>query len=313
LAFEDDAPGKGGINCVGTGFLLGYDTCGYLVTAKHLAHGLGDNPFLLRINRKDGTSFNLPANTSFGSSQTDNVRWYEHPDPNVDVAVIPLTLPDYTTFDIQYLPAEQVLVDETAIKSGVVGVGDLTYTVGLFRLQSGQKRNLPIVHSGSIALMPSDELIPARDWRPPGKTIFVEGYLVETGALEGLSGSPVFMHPTVQFSTLPANFLPDPRFGDPRRANALAPSVQVGLLGLWQGSWDAPPDEVMGIPAGRGMRVPVGMGIVVPAQKIVETLEQHELKDMRGRVKAMRERLAASNVASPDSALPMTGTSAQTE
>ena len=61
FGLEDDTPGKGGISCVGTGFLLGYDTCGYLVTAKHLAQGLGDNPFLVRVNTKDGNSVNLPA------------------------------------------------------------------------------------------------------------------------------------------------------------------------------------------------------------------------------------------------------------
>jgi hypothetical protein len=266
FGLEDDTPGKGGINCVGTGFLLNYDTCGYLITAKHLAHGLGDSPFLLRINKKDGTSFTFPANTSFGSSHTDVIKWYEHPARDVDVAAIPLTLPDYTKFDILYLPAETTLVDDNAIENGAVGVGDLTYTVGLFRLLSGQSRNLPIVHSGSIALMPSvDELIPVRDWRPPQRTIFVEGYLVETGSLEGLSGSPVFMHPTVSFSTLPGNLLPDPRFSDPRRADALAPSVQIGLLGLWQGSWDAPPDEVLAVQAGRGARVPVGNGSCDPS------------------------------------------------
>ena len=296
---EDDTPGKGGINCVGTGFLLSYDTCGYLVTAKHLAHGLGDNPFLIRMNKKDGSSANLPA---------DNVRWYEHPDLNVDVAAIPFTMPNYTLLDVLYLPAEAVLADDNAINSNMVGVGDLTYTVGLFRLLSGQRRNLPIVHSGIVAMMPGDERIPVRDWRPPYGKIFVEGYLVETGALAGLSGSPVFMHPTTNFSTLPANFLPDPRFSDPGRARALAPSVQIGLLGLWQSSWDAPPDEVLAVQAGGGVRVPVGMGIVVPAQKIIETLEQEELKAMRGRIKIMREKIAAETAASPDSAMPLATT-----
>jgi hypothetical protein len=239
FGIEDSTPAKGGINCVGTGFLLGYDTCGYLVTAKHLAHGLGDNPFLLRVNTKDGRSANLPA---------DQVRWYEHPDPNVDVAVMPVTFGDNSRFDILYLPAETVLADDNVVKMNLVGIGDLTYTVGLFRLLSGEKRNLPVVHSGIIAMMPGDERIPARDWRSPMGTIFVEGYLVETSSLEGLSGSPVFVRPTATFSTLPGGFLPDPRITDPRRAQALASSTQIGLLGLWQGSWDAPPDEVLAVP-----------------------------------------------------------------
>ena len=56
--------------------------------------------------------------------------------------------------------------------------------------------------------------------------------------------------------------------------------------------------------------MPVGMGIVVPAQKIIETLEQQELKEMRESVKAMRAQLADAQAASPDSALPLATTGA---
>ena len=303
FGFDDNTPGKGGIRCVGTGFLVGHDTCGYLVTAKHLAQGLGENPFLVRVNKKGGGSINLPAN-----SGEPNIRWYEHPDPNVDVAVMPVTLAEGSEFDALYLDTETAFANDYLMKAGDLGVGDLTYTVGLFRLMSGTRRNLPIVHSGIIAMMPGDERIPVKDWRPPNATIFVEGYLVETGALEGLSGSPVFVRPTKEFSTLPAGFIPDPRFADPRRANALAPSFAIGLLGLWQGSWDAPPDDVLAAQAGRGVRVPVGMGIVVPAQKIIETLDLEELREMRQRVKTERDRLAAGTAASLDSAIPLATT-----
>src|SRR5438105_490758 len=81
---------------------------------------------------------------------------------------------------------------------------------------------------------------------------------------------------------------------------ALSPRANVRLLGLWQSSWDAPPDEVMAIQSGQGVRVPVGMGVVVPAQKIEETLIQ--LKDFRDMIKAKRER-EREDVATPDSAV----------
>src|SRR5258708_5720460 len=58
FGFPDSAPNTGGIACVGTGFLLSYDGFGHLVTAKHLAHGLADNPFILRINRRKGAAEN---------------------------------------------------------------------------------------------------------------------------------------------------------------------------------------------------------------------------------------------------------------
>src|SRR5579863_3791251 len=52
---------EGGITCVGSGFLVEYEDEGYLVTARHLARGLGNDPFLLRINKKDGTAQNIPV------------------------------------------------------------------------------------------------------------------------------------------------------------------------------------------------------------------------------------------------------------
>jgi hypothetical protein len=295
FGFEDPTPGKGGINCIGTGFLIAYDGSGYLVTAKHLAHDLGDNPFVVRINTKDGGSENLDA---------DGVRWYGHPDPNVDVAVIPLSIT--AAYDANYIPEQMLAVDELVYHEEIntVGVGDLTYTVGLFRLMSGEKRNLPIVHFGSVAMMPRDEKIPVKDWRDRSKTIKVEGYLVETQAISGLSGSPVFVRPTTAVNTLPPNMLVDPRFSNPLDHIAAVPTHKLFLLGLWSGSWDAPPDEVLAAQTGASVRVPVGIGIVVSAQKIKETLDHEDLIAMR---KDRKERLAAQEAeaaATPDSAIP---------
>jgi hypothetical protein len=170
---------------------------------------------------------------------------------------------------------------------------------------SGETRNLPVVHSGSIAMMPRDEKIPVRDWRDKDKRLFVEGYLIESHGMPGLSGSPVFVRSTVEFSYAPQNMLLDPRSIDPRELLAVAPRETVFLLGLWSSSWDAPPGEVLAIQAGAGNRVPVGMGIVVSAQKIEETLMMPELQEMRKQQKAERERQLAEEAASPDSAIPM--------
>jgi hypothetical protein len=298
LGFEDKAPGKGGINCVGTGFLLNYDECGYIVTARHLAHGLGDNPFLVRVNRKDGTSENILA---------DEVRWFEHPDPNVDVAVTPFAIGGGpgAPYQVLYLPGSMMATDAIIKheKLNALGVGDFTYTIGLFRLLSGERRNLPVVHFGTVAMMPGDERIPVRDWRDKTQKLMVEGYLIETQAMQGLSGSPVFVRPTTTFNLF-SNALRDPRHPVPPDFMGLAPVQRLFLLGLWSGSWDAPPDEVLAVQAGQQNRVPVGMGIVVSAQKIKETLEQEELIAMRKEVKRLRAKLEAANAATTDSAIP---------
>lgn len=80
-----------------------------------------------------------------------------------------------------------------------IGVGNFTYTIGLFRLLSGEKRNLPVCHFGTIAMLPGDERIPVTDWTDPDgrRRILVEGYLVKSQSLNGLSGSPVFVRPEI--------------------------------------------------------------------------------------------------------------------
>src|SRR5467141_1991244 len=50
---------NGGINCLGTAFLLEYETVRYLVAVQHIAVGLGDSPFLIRLNKSDGTADNV--------------------------------------------------------------------------------------------------------------------------------------------------------------------------------------------------------------------------------------------------------------
>jgi hypothetical protein len=67
LGYPSSAPGKGGIECIGTGFLLLYDGAAYLVTARHVAEHFGSDPFLIRANRYDRTGHNI---------HVDQTQWY---------------------------------------------------------------------------------------------------------------------------------------------------------------------------------------------------------------------------------------------
>jgi hypothetical protein len=80
-------------------------------------------------------------------------------------------------------------------------------------------------------------------------------------------------------------------------ANLLIPLSDLMLLGIWQGSWDAPPDEVMAVEQGASVRVPVGMGIVTPIEKLVEILELPELAKERNLILGMWNN---DEVAKPD-------------
>ena len=249
----------------GTGFLVvhkdgGYDFP-YLVTARHVAKGL--DGAVLRANTKDG-----------GSGEMDIVvgRWYCHPDqsPNkfVDVALAEFALGE--EFDCRYFPSDSLLSNEKR-KNKNIGAGDLVQIVGLFRPLAGERENLVVVHSGSLALVPEEgETIPIED---AGVTKYVEGYLVEAQTLKGLSGSPVFVRRTVSAKPMKPEESPI----SPKAHGA------VWLLGLYQGAWPGKPDKVLAEDRDFNgtVRVPVGMGIVCPASKIWDILEMDELKEVR--------------------------------
>jgi hypothetical protein len=181
-------------------------------------------------------------------------------------------LADALGYDRFYLHGEMLApVDDAGHVDGShIGIGDFAYTVGLFMLLAGKQRNLPIVHTGHIALMPGQEDIPIRDWDDPeGKLVrYVDGYLVEAQSLRGLSGSPVFVRPSLRD-------VPHGRF------EMVGGQSRLYLLGIWQGAWDAPPDEVLAVGRGKDMRVPVGMGVVVPTKRLIEILEPPVLKEKR--------------------------------
>jgi hypothetical protein len=292
FGYPDKTQGKDGIDCKGTGFLLLYEGVVYFITARHCAALLGADPFLLRLNTKKGDSENIDV---------DNADWIVHPDPSVDVAVVPVIIENSLKYDIIYVPADQAVFSPREFAEAGIGVGNFTYTVGLFRLMSGKKRNLPVCHFGTIAMMPDDELIPVKDWNDPHgkKIIYVRGYLVESQSLDGLSGSPVLVRPEVKINMTDSTIPASPQ-AHREPLTIIAERSRLRLLGLWQGAWDAPPDEVFAVQTGRGVRVPVGMGIVVPWERIKEVLDLPESKSSRMQIISDRSPQAANpEVAEP--------------
>ena len=280
VGYPDDSDG---FTPCGTGFLLAYDGAPYLVTAKHIAHHLGRDPFAVRLNLTNGTSINLHA---------DDVSWYNHPDDTVDVAVLPFHAPFPKGRIAQnFLKADKVLLTHDRSVREKIYLGDLVYTVGLFRLLAGKRRNLPTIHPGIISLLPTDERTPVQDWQNEANTIYVEGYLVEKHGLPGLSGSPVFVRPSIGFGRLVLS--------SGEKTFAVLAQENVFLLGMWQGSWDAPPDAIMAAEQRHSgsVRIAVGFGVVVPAYKIGELLETEALRAQRAERRRQKE---ADNAAKPD-------------
>jgi hypothetical protein len=227
----------------------------YLVTAKHVTDKLINREFAVRLN----TAGSGAEGWAKGHA---NTRFYIHPDPAVDAAVVRFSFDQ--SFDMAPVPTEMFLSDGE-IKAGKVGPGDEVFMTGAFLKNIGSARNLPILRTGNIAMFPgSDEKI---------KTAMGEAevYLIEARSIGGLSGSPVFVRETV-------NML----FESGEHRLLSAPG-KVHLLGVMHGHWDIPPGEKNALEIGDGEKGAVNMGIaiVTPAKKILEIIGCEELLEMR--------------------------------
>lgn len=248
----------------GTGYIHLHKGVPYLVTAAHVAEGLGDDPFIMRVNGlKSGAKllYYDPIDTRL---ESERVRWFTHSDSSVDLAVLPFHL-DFDALEVDCHAIQTSGMVENKNPMEDAGCGDFCYVIGLFAKRQGKSQNLPVVHTGHIAMMPHpNELIETSD-KTTGQKRFVEGYLVEISNLQGLSGAPVFVRSGVQ-----VNF---PIEGGGSGEGIMA-APNLKLLGVWQGSWD-------GFSAADDQRVPVGIGIVTPAQKLLEILDSPALVENR--------------------------------
>ena len=172
----------------GTGFLVSTADTGsiYLVTARHVVQDKLDCPFSVRFNDRNGGSQNY---------HIDLADWQFHPtDETVDVAILEIQPPAWA--DWMAYQQKPGIMDAFKFASKDIGPGDIIYTVGLWRLLHGKKRNKPFVHVGHIGMVPGDDdKLVVKDWMPgrEGKPVEVEGYLTEGEPLYGASGSPVFV------------------------------------------------------------------------------------------------------------------------
>jgi len=264
-----------------TGFLLSIATPSdpnrfwlYLVTAKHVVHtdmNNFDSPMFpalwVRINKNAGGfgMYRLEL-TDTGASQ--NI--YFNPDPSVDIAVIPIKLPDIDSFDVKVMP-EDMLASADDIQKLHIGVGTDMFFTGMFAPFQGEQKSYPIVRFGKLAMMP-DEKIKFTDTP-------IEGYLMEAFSFGGNSGSPVFFYisadnnpgvmmlgpPVIKIAGVMKGF-----FGD------------IEPIGLAQAQ-TAVPDQA--IPVSKGN---TGIAFVVPAKLIktildspgLDAVRQKDLKDL---------------------------------
>jgi len=158
------------------------------------------------------------------------------------------------------------------------------YTTGLFKPAAGPDSNLPILRQGNIAMLPKEQI--------QTELGYADVYLMEVRSLGGLSGSPVFVRPSIDFKVAD---------GRGKQRDAFAAGLGFVLLGLMHGHWDSKESEInkANFAPDRKRGVNMGIGIVVPATKNFETINQPELVAMR---KEAEERATRRMVPGMDSA-----------
>jgi hypothetical protein len=243
----------------------------HLVTAEHVISGLlaQGHDIWLRMNLKNGEGAEVRFDPSAFRFHPNNEK-----DPT-DVAVSPFDpngLENNETgekFSIDsvalilngsggdgFLPSEEFTKE-------AIGLGSEIAIVGLFRSHYGKNKNVPIVRVGNIAALPGEPVLTSY-------TGYVSAYLIEARSIAGLSGSPVFA-------------LPDP-------AATVAKALRTGkmgqgaaLLGLMHGHFDVPNlnEDVVSDTSAPAQSVHSGIGIVIPVNKILETIKHPELTAMR--------------------------------
>ena len=237
----------------------------YLVTAEHVvARAVALRQDLwLRVNRQAGN----PAEIKIDPSS-----WHFHPnsaETATDVAVCPISFDSNEEIDpVPIYGPRSVAATRSVIDDVRIGVGDEVVISGLFRSHYGQQRNIPIVRVGNLAMLDGD----------PVKTkngSVVEAYLIEARSIGGLSGSPAFVH------------LPAIRTIDGKTDISGKPVYQVYLLGLMHGHFDVEDlnlDVVLDDPIDSSSGIHSGIGVVIPVEKIIETVMQPKLIEARAKI-----------------------------
>jgi len=244
--------------CGGTGFLVGIkslrhnDCYVYLVTSRQMAEN---------VVRGSSLGRNLKPEPDARLKLGD--RWWYHPTSpkSVDVAVTMFAPALVANSSVQFISEDDFATDESIRDCGI-GPGDEISVVGLFTRFSGSTTHVPIVRTGSIAMMPRGTLSIMRFGE-------MEVYLAECRSVGGLNGCPIFV------SGAAHNRAPGPKTNTPMHPSGPG---KLHFLGLMHGHWELPVD-FRATP--RAEAVNLGISIIVPAKKILEVLYHPELVQMR--------------------------------
>jgi hypothetical protein len=281
----------------------------FAITARHVIEGIDrytdDKEVILRVNRQNQAPFDLVTHCP---------HWLFHPtDSTADVAILPFELEGAPSdFDQKFLDVNAIL-DRASPWANRLGVGEEVFVVGLFQNHAGRKRNIPIVRMGNISAKPTEPV--QTEWNNNE----IDAYLIESRSLGGLSGSPVFA--SAQFQ-IPATITTNQQtpvfsvFGEPasitQMSSTYAPPMtgpdakqidqpaiieptssyirHFALLGLVHGHIGLPCFVEDYARARRPKDVNMGLALVVPSDKIWETISQQKIIEHMAAVREKHRR-----------------------
>ncbi len=242
----------------------------YLVTAKHCIDAIKaqsiDGKVWIRINLRNGSVKPIETNV-------DDWKFHPTEEDSVDAAVLGWN-PE-NEYDFVSIPVDDMIADDGFLKREIIGEGDEVFVTGLFTMHYGSKRNLPIVRSGNIALMPKEKV---RTTMFGGVRADMDAYLIEGRSIGGLSGSPVFV------------YLGLFRYSEGKIQKSVDNQPIFFWLGLIHGHWKIAQNEVDVIMDMENTKekksekvdeLNMGIAIVVPAIKIAEILNRDDFVNMR--------------------------------
>jgi hypothetical protein len=232
----------------------------FAVTARHVAEHLQGKEYYIRANRRGGSAVALKGRPSD--------PWWFHPTEkdDVDAAVTLFSPSELSQLSVEHVPIA-MFADHATIEVKHLGVGDEVFITGLFTKITETTRNLPIVRTGTVALMPGEKI--------PWRDRYIDAYLIEARSIGGLSGSPVFIRETLAIHVADHPIIAGRDSG--RWVHGLG---QIYFFGSLIGHWDVPE----GFSPTQAEAVNMGIAPVVPAQKIREIILQPELVDMMERI-----------------------------
>jgi hypothetical protein len=228
----------------------------HVVTAEHVVERLHNAGHKILIG---GTARNGSL-LAVGTFDID--CWHFHPNnanEPADVAVAPLDRAQrFANIPIGFSHEPSLICTRRVFEHYGVGLGDEVVAMGLFSSHYGKQQQIPIVRIGHLAALRGE----------PVNTKYCGGldaYLVEMMSIGGLSGSPVFVNiPTKS-----------------EKEGKLHLGAQTWLLGMMHGHFDVQDlnadvehDDVRGA-------INSGIGVVIPIEKIIETLAHPELAKLR--------------------------------